>query len=150
MEKFMIKKLLLMSALIFALPSQLFADHHALALEARQPQNNLELISIEIGPEMTTIVAEAAQDMSVYGRVYMTFKLSYNSTNTGGTYTFEGRAYPDQDTAISGSGAGIWRRDGTMLVLDQLVAVSNGTVNLDRIVMNPFTRTATIDVYIRE
>jgi hypothetical protein len=37
-----------------------------------------------------------------------------------------------------------------MLVLDQLVAVSNGTVNLDRIVMNPFTRTATIDVYIRE
>ena len=146
----MIKKLLLMSALIFALPSQLFADHHALALEARQPQNNLELISIEIGPEMTTIVAEAAQDMSVYGRVYMTFKLSYNSTNTGGTYTFEGRAYPDQDTAISGSGAGIWRRDGTMLVLDQLVAVSNGTVNLDRIVMNPFTRTATIDVYIRE
>mgnify|MGYP006117227501 FL=1 len=146
----MIKKLLLMSTLIFALPSQLFADHHALALEARQPQNNLELISIEIGPEMTTIVAEAAQDMSVYGRVYMTFKLSYNSTNTGGTYTFEGRAYPDQDTAISGSGAGIWRRDGTMLVLDQLVAVSNGTVNLDRIVMNPFTRTATIDVYIRE
>lgn len=146
----MIKKLLLMSTLIFALPSQLFADHHALALEARQPQNNLELISIEIGPEMTTIVAEAAQDMSVYGRVYMTFKLSYNSTNTGGTYTFEGRAYPDQDTAISGSGAEIWRRDGTMLVLDQLVAVSNGTVNLDRIVMNPFTRTATIDVYIIE
>lgn len=146
----MIKKLLLMSALIFALPSQLFADHHALALEARQPQSNLELISIEIGSEMTTIVAEAAQDMAVYGRVYMTFKLSYNSTNTGGTYTFEGRAYPDQDTAISGSGAGIWRRDGTMLVLDQLVAVSNGTVNLDRIVMNPFTRTATIDVYIRE
>ena len=146
----MIKKLLLMSTLIFALPSQLFADHHALALEARQPQNNLELISIEIGPEMTTIVAEAAQDMSVYGRVYMTFKLSYNSTNTGGTYTFEGRAYPDQDTAISGSGAGIWRRDGTLLVLDQLVAVSNGTVNLDRIVMNPFTRTATADVYVIE
>ena len=146
----MIKKLLLMSALIFALPSQLFADHHALALEARQPQSNLDLISIEIGSELTTIVAEAAQDMEVYGRVYMTFKLLYNSTNTGGTYTFEGRAYPDQDTAISGSGAGIWRRDGTMLVLDQLVAVSNGTVNLDRIVMNPFTRTATIDVYIRE
>ena len=146
----MIKKLLLMSTLIFALPSQLFADHHALTLEARQPQNNLELISIEIGPEMTTIVAEAAQDMSVYGRVYMTFKLSYNSTNTGGTYTFEGRAYPDQNTAISGSGAGIWRRDGTLIVLDQLIAVSNGTVNLDRIVMNPFTRTATIDVYIRE
>ena len=146
----MIKKLLLMSALIFALPSQLFADHHALALEARQPQSNLDLISIEIGSEMTTIVAEAAQDMSVYGRVYMTFKLSYNSTNTGGTYTFEGRAYPDQDTAISGSGAGIWRRDGTLLVLDQLVAVSNGTVNLDRIVMNPFTRTATADVYVIE
>ena len=147
----MIKKILLMSVLIFALPSQLFADHHALALEARQPQSNLDLISIEVGSETTTIVAEtAAQDMEVYGRVYMTFKLSYNSTNTGGTYTFEGRAYPDQDTAISGSGAGIWRRDGTMLVLDQLVAVSNGTVNLDRIVMNPFTRTATIDVYIRE
>lgn len=136
--------------LLFALPSQLIADHHALSLEARQPQSNLDLISIDIGSEMTTIVAEAAQDMEVYGRVYMTFKLSYNSTNTGGTYTFEGRAYPDQNTAISGSGAGIWRRDGTLLVLDQLIAVSNGTVNLDRIVMNPFTRTATIDVYIRE
>jgi hypothetical protein len=65
----MIKKLLLMSVFIFALPSQLFADHHALALEARQPQSNLDLISIEIGSELTTIVAEAAQDMEVYGRV---------------------------------------------------------------------------------
>ena len=146
----MIKKILMMSVLILGLPGQLLADHHALTLEARQPQNNLNLISVEIGSEMTTIVAEGAQNMEIYGRVYMTFKLSYNSTNTGGTYTFEGRAYPDQDTAISGSGAGIWRRDGTMLVLDQLIAVSNGTVNLDRIVMNPFTRTATIDVYIRE
>lgn len=143
-------KYILTLCLLFALPSQLIADHHALSLEARQPQSNLDLISIDIGSEMTTIVAEAAQDMEVYGRVYMTFKLSYNSTNTGGTYTFEGRAYPDQNTAISGSGAGIWRRDGTLLVLDQLIAVSNGTVNLDRIVMNPFTRTATIDVYIRE
>ena len=143
-------KYILTLCLLFALPGQLIADHHALSLEARQPQSNLDLISLDIGSEMTTIVAEAAQDMEIYGRVYMTFKLSYNSTNTGGTYTFEGRAYPDQNTAISGSGAGIWRRDGTLIVLDQLIAVSNGTVNLDRIVMNPFTRTATIDVYIRE
>ena len=143
-------KYILTLCLLFALPGQLITDHHALSLEARQPQSNLDLISIDIGSEMTTIVAEAAQDMEIYGRVYMTFKLSYNSTNTGGTYTFEGRAYPDQNTAISGSGAGIWRRDGTLIVLDQLIAVSNGTVNLDRIVMNPFTRTATIDVYIRE
>ena len=139
------KKLsVLLSALIFSNLS--FADHHALALEARQERTEIELTSISLAGDSTTINAEA--QMGVYGRVYMTFILA-SSESGSGTYTFEGRGYVDEETVFSGTGVGIWNRDsdGITIIMEQLINISDGTINLDRIVMDPLNRTATLDVY---
>ena len=86
--------------------------------------------------------------MGVYGRVYMTFILA-SSDSGSGTYTFEGRGYVDEETVFSGSGVGVWNRDtdGSTIIMEQLINISDGTINLDRIVMDPLNRTATLDVY---
>ena len=138
-------KVILLSSL-FMFSSFSFADHHELSLEARQPRSELELTSITLDGDFTTINAEA--QMGVYGRVYMTFKLTSNDTGAGGTYTFEGRGYVDEDNAVSGRGVGVWNRDGVnVIIMEQLINISDGTINLDRIVLNPLNRTATLDVY---
>ncbi len=141
----MYKVVLSLVLLIFSTLS--FADHHSLSLEARQPRTELELTSITLGGDVTTINAEA--QMGVYGRVYMTFILSQNDAGTGGTYTFEGRGYVDEETVFSGTGVGVWNRvaDGSNFVMEQLINISDGTINFDRIVMDPLNRTATLDVY---
>jgi hypothetical protein len=141
----MFKVVLSLVLLIFSTLS--FADHHSLSLEARQPRTELELTSITLGGDVTTINAEA--QMGVYGRVYMTFILSRNDAGTGGTYTFEGRGYVDEETVFSGTGVGVWNRvaDGSNFVMEQLINISDGTINFDRIVMDPLNRTATLDVY---
>ena len=140
----MYKAILLLSLLIFS--SFSFSDHHELSLEARQPTSELERTSITLEGDFTTINAEA--QMGVYGRVYMTFKLATNNTGTGGTYTFEGRGYVDEENAFSGTGVGVWNRDGVnLIIMEQLINISDGTINLDRIVLNPLNRTATLDVY---
>jgi hypothetical protein len=139
------KVILLLSLLIFSTFS--FADHHALSLEARQPRTELELTSITLSGDTTTINAEG--QMGVYGRVYMTFILASNDVGDGGTYTFEGRGFVDEETNFSGTGVGVWNRVGAGggLLLEQLINISDGTINLDRIVMDPLNRTATLDVY---
>ena len=138
------KVVLLLSLLIFS--SLSFADHHGLALEARQPRSELELTSITLDGDFTTINAEA--QMGVYGRVYMTFILARNDTGGGGTYTFEGRGYVDEENTFSGTGVGVWNRDGVnLIIMEQLINISDGTINLDRIVLDPLNRTATLDVY---
>ena len=138
------KVILLLSLLI--LSSLSFADQHGLALEARQPRSELELTSITLDGDFTTINAEA--QMGVYGRVYMTFILASNDTGDGGTYTFEGRGYVDEENAFSGTGVGVWNRDGVnVIIMEQLINISDGTINLERIVPNPLNRTATLDVY---
>ncbi len=138
------KVALLLSVLIFSNIS--LADHHALALEARQERTEIELTSITLAGDSTTINAEA--QMGVYGRVYMTFILA-SSDSGSGTYTFEGRGYVDEETAFSGTGVGVWNRDadGSTIIMEQLINISDGTINLDRIVMDPLNRTATLDVY---
>ena len=122
-----------------------YADHHALALEARQPTSELELTSVTNGADFAVITAES--QTSVYGRVYMTFTLAYNAEGDGGTYTFEGRAYVDEETAVSGTGVGVWSRDGLNISMHQLINVSDGTINFDKVIFDPLNRTGTIDVY---
>ena len=122
-----------------------YADHHALALEARQPTSELELTSVTNGEDFAVITAES--QTSVYGRVYMTFTLAYNAEGNGGTYTFEGRAYVDEETAVSGTGVGVWSRDGLNISMHQLINVSDGTINFDKVVFDPLNRTGSIDVY---
>ena len=121
------------------------ADHHALSLEARQPRVELSITSIALGQESTIVTAET--QMGQYGRVFMTFILAYNAARDGGTYTFEGRGFANESTVSGGTGVGIWYRDGALIHMEQLVNISDGTQNFDRLVMDGLNRTMSIDVY---
>jgi len=139
----MIRLLTFISVLM--LSSFSYADHHAVSMEARQPTSEVNMTSITVGDDATIINAEV--QTGTYGRVYITFTLSYNAEGTGGTYTAQGRGYVDEETASSGSGAGVWSRDGIKPPMHQLVNVSDGTINFDKVILNPLTRTGTLDVY---
>jgi hypothetical protein len=43
----------------------------------------MNVTSVDLGQELTSISAEG--DMEGYGRVYVTYHLSYNAARTGGT-----------------------------------------------------------------
>ena len=125
--------------------TNVLADHHALSLEARQPRSELEITSIQLGEDLSVITAEGAS--GEYGRVYITYYLTYNRDGSGGSYTMQGRGYVDADTLFSGSGAGMWSRDGHLLKMSGVVSISDGSQNLDVSVVDPLNRTLTADVY---
>ena len=122
-----------------------FADHHALSLEARQPRLDLEITSIQLGENLSIITAEGVS--GEYGKAYVTYHLTYNRDGSGGSYTMQGRGYVDADTLFSGSAAGMWVRDGHLVRMSGVVSISNGSQNLDVIVVDPLNRTLTADVY---
>ena len=131
--------------LTMVISSFAFADHHALTLEARQARTELTITSLDLGDEVSVITAEA--DMGEYGKTYVSYHLTYNRDGSGGNYTVQGRGYVDEDTIFSGSGAGTWVRDGHLVVMTGIVNVSDGSQNLDKIIVNPLERTLTLDVY---
>lgn len=122
-----------------------FADHHALNMEARQPRAELDITSIQLGEDLSIVTAEG--ETGEYGRVYVTYHLTYNRDGSGGSFTMQGRGYVDADTWFSGSGAGMWTRDGYLVRMNQVVTISDGSQNLDVIVIDPLTRTLIVDVY---
>ena len=122
-----------------------FADHHALNLEARQTRSELEITSIQLGEELSIVTAEGSS--GEYGKVYITYYLSYDRDGLGGSYTMQGRGYVDANTLSSGSGAGRWFRDGHLVRMSGVVSISDGSQNLDVTVVDPLNRTLTGDVY---
>ena len=48
---------------------------------------------------------------------------------------------------FGGTGVGIWYRDGSLVHMEQLINMSDGTQNFDRLVMDGVNRTMSIDVY---
>ena len=131
---------MVMSSLAFA-----FADHHSLTLEARQARTELTITSLDLGDEVSVITAEA--NMGEYGKTYVSYHLTYNRDGSGGYYTVQGRGYIDENTFFSGSGAGTRVRDGHLVVMTGIVDISDGSQNLDKIIVNPLERTLTLDVY---
>ena len=103
------------------------------------------MTSITVGDNSTVINLEMR--FAIYSRAYMTFILSYNAEGNGGTYTLQGRAYLDEETAASGSSAGLWNRDGTNISMHQLVNFLGGTIDLDIITIDPLSGTGTHIVY---
>ena len=121
------------------------AVHHALNLEARQPRAQMNITSIDLGEDLSVITAEG--DMDGYGKVYVTYHLTYDRDGAGGTYKGQGRGYIDENTMASGSFSGVWVRDGNLVRLTGVVALSDGSQNLDVIVVDPLNRTMTVDAY---
>ena len=131
---------------LFSLAStSTFADHHELNLEAKQSRTELNITSIQLGEDLSIVTAEG--ETGEYGRVYVTYYLNYDRDGSGGSFTMQGRGYVDTDTIFSGSGAGRWARDGHLVRLTQILTISDGSQNLDVIVIDPLNRTLIADLY---
>ena len=54
----------------------------------------------------------------------------------------------DAETMASGAAVGVWRREGSLLYMDELVNINDGTQNLGKIVIDPIKKTMIMDVYV--
>ena len=121
------------------------ASAEPLTLEKRQADTPMNITSLELGNAETVINAEG--DMGVYGRVYVTFRLAYDEGRRSGTVYGSGRGAIGNDIAI-GDFSGRWEViDGTV-TMRHVVALNDGTFNLDVVTMRPADRELTIKAYV--
>jgi hypothetical protein len=116
-----------------------------LALEKRQPDTAMNVTSLELGDDESVINAEG--DMGVYGRVYVTFRLAYDEGRRSGRVYGSGRGAMGNDIAI-GNFSGRWEViDGTV-TMRHVVALNDGTFNLDIVTFRPVDRELIIKAYV--
>ena len=121
------------------------ASAEPLTLEKRQADTPMNITSLELGNAESVINAEG--DMGVYGRVYVTFRLAYDEGRRSGTVYGSGRGAIGNDIAI-GDFSGRWEViDGTV-TMRHVVALNDGTFNLDVVTMRPADRELTIKAYV--
>ena len=118
----------------------------SITLQARQERTTMQVTSVEFRDEETVITAQG--EMGTYGTVYTSYLLKYDSSGKGGTVSGQGRGVVDKDTFFSGTFSGVWKRDGSNILMRNLVNISDGTTNLDSIVVNTGQRNLSIDVYV--
>ena len=118
----------------------------SLTLQARQERTTMQVTSVEFREGETVITAQG--EMGTYGTVYTSYLLKYDNSGNGGTVSGQGRGIVDADTFFSGTFTGIWKRDGSNIIMRNLVNISDGTTNFDSIVVNTGQRNLLIDVYI--
>ena len=121
------------------------ASAEPLTLEKRQADTAMNITSLELGDAESVINAEG--DMGVYGRVYVTFRLAYDEGRRGGTVYGSGRGAIGNDIAV-GNFSGRWEViDGTV-TMRHVVALNDGTFNLDVVTMRPADRELIIKAYV--
>ena len=118
----------------------------SITLQARQERTTMHVTSVEFRDEETVITAQG--EMGTYGTVYTSYLLKYDSSGNGGTVSGQGRGVVDKDTFFSGTFSGVWKRDGSNILMRNLVNISDGTTNLDSITVNTGQRNLSIDVYV--
>ena len=118
----------------------------SITLQARQERTTMQVTSVEFRDGETVITAQG--EMGTYGTVYTSYLLKYDPSGNGGTVSGQGRGVVDKDTFFSGTFSGVWKRDGSNIVMRNLVNISDGTTNLDSIVVNTGQRNLTIEVYV--
>ena len=102
-----------------------------MTLQPRQERTIMDVTSVEIGIEESVLHAEGK--MGEYRKVYSTVRFKYNSDRSGGTFTDEGSGFLDENTMLSGTGMGIWRREGSKVILEELINVSDGDTKFSQI-----------------
>ena len=123
-----------------------FADGHGdLGLEKRQPDTAMNVTSVVLGQDVTSVSAEG--DMEGYGKVYVTYELSYNAARNGGTVDGQGRGFT-ADGYASGRFQGFWELVDGVVVMRSVVNITNGQMNLDVITFNPLTRELVVQAYV--
>ena len=118
----------------------------SITLQARQERTTMQVTSVEFRDEETVITAQG--EMGTYGTVYTSYLLKYDSSGNGGTVSGQGRGVVDKDTFFSGTFSGVWKRDGSNILMRNLVNISDGTTHLDSITVNTGQRNLSIDVYV--
>ena len=118
----------------------------SITLQARQERTTMQVTSVEFRDGETVITAQG--EMGTYGTVYTSYLLKYDPSGNGGTVSGQGRGVVDKDTFFSGTFSGVWKRDGSNIVMRNLVNISDGTTNLDSIVVNTGQRNLTMDFYV--
>jgi len=118
----------------------------SITLQARQERTTMRVTSVEFRDEETVITAQG--EMGTYGTVYTSYLLKYDPSGNGGTVSGQGRGVVDKDTFFSGTFSGVWKRDGSNILMRNLVNISDGTTNLDSITVNTGQRNLSIDVYV--
>jgi hypothetical protein len=126
-------------------PLVLADGHGELGLEKRQPDAPMTVTSVTLGQETTAISAQG--DMEGYGKVYVTYHLSYNADRNGGTVDGQGRGFTEAGIA-SGRFQGFWELVDGVVVMRNVVSITNGTMNLDVIEFNPLTEELLVKAYI--
>ena len=118
----------------------------SITLQARQERTTMQVTSVEFRDEETVITAQG--EMGTYGTVYTSYLLKYDSSGNGGTVSGQGRGVVDKDTFFSGTFSGVWKRDGSNILMRNLVNISDETTNLDSMTVNTGQRNLSIDVYV--
>jgi len=77
----------------------------------------------------------------------VTYRLSYNAARTGGTVDGQGRGFTPEGYA-SGRFQGFWELVDGVIVMRNVVNITNGQINLDVITFNPLTRDLVVQAYI--
>ena len=126
-------------------PWALADGHSDLGLEKRQPDTAMNVTSVKLGQDVTSVSAEG--DMDGYGKVYVTYDLSYNAARNGGTVDGQGRGFTAEGYA-SGRFQGFWELVDGVVVMRNVVNITNGQMNLDVIKFNPLTRELVVQAYI--
>lgn len=130
----------------FCISSFAVADGHGnLGLEKRQPDAAMNVTSVTLGQDLSTISAEG--DMEGYGKVYATYHLTYDVERTSGIVEGQGRGFTAEGYAY-GRFQGMWELVEGVIVMRNVVSINNGTVNLDVIEFNPLTRSLIVQAYI--
>ena len=137
--------LIIIAMLVTAQISQ--AEHHedGKTLVKRQPDASMTVTSVDLGQEKTTITATGL--MGEYGKVYVTYNLAYNSGRSGGLVTGQGRGATADDIAAAVF-AGHWYRDGSKVIMRNVVQIDDGTQNLDVITFDAVKNTLDVEVYV--
>ena len=118
----------------------------SMSLMKRQPDSIMTVTSINTGTDKTTITAKGK--MGEYGKVYVTYNLNLNADRTGGFVDGSGRGVVDADTVAAGFFKGIWRREGSTIVMHNVVNLADGSQNFDIITFDARRDTLKHEVYI--
>ena len=117
-----------------------------LALEKRQACPAVHITSLILGDDGSVVSAEG--DMGEYGRIDATYRLRYDGEGRrSGTVYGSGRGATG-DEIVGGNFSGRWEVvDGTV-TMRNVVAISDGTMNLDIITFRPADRELMVKVYV--
>ena len=116
-----------------------------ITLESRQETAEMDVTLFDLGEEESTIHCEGS--MGEYGKVYATLRLKYGADRSSGTFTSQGRGVVDENTFFSGTGVGIWSREGTKIYMTEVGHIDDGTQNLYKTILDGLTKKIVVNTY---